>query len=41
MDDKVTISEQMEESVKGAVILIAKFNVKSEEVDDFFKGLGR
>jgi quinol monooxygenase YgiN len=35
MDEKVTISEQMEENVKGTVILIAKFNVKSEEVDDF------
>ncbi len=37
MDEKVTISEQMEENVKGTVILIAKFNMKSEEVDDFLR----
>ena len=34
MEEKVTISEQMKENIKGTVILIAKFNVKSEEVDD-------
>jgi quinol monooxygenase YgiN len=37
MDEKVTISEQMEENDKGTIILIAKFNVKSEEVDDFLR----
>ena len=37
MEEKVTISEQMKENIKGTVILIAKFNVKSEEVDDFLK----
>ena len=37
MDEKVTLSEQMEENVEGAVILINKFNVKSEEVDQFLR----
>jgi quinol monooxygenase YgiN len=37
MDEKVTLSEQMEENVEGAVILINKFNVKPEEVDQFLR----
>ena len=36
MDEKVTISEQMEANV-GPVILINKFNVKPEDTDQFFK----
>jgi quinol monooxygenase YgiN len=37
LDEKVTLSEQMEENVEGAVILINKFNVKPEEVDQFLR----
>jgi heme-degrading monooxygenase HmoA len=37
MDEKVTLSEQMEENVEGAVIRINKFNVKPEEVDQFLR----
>jgi hypothetical protein len=33
MDEKITLSEQMEEENVGPVILINKFNVKPEEVD--------
>jgi heme-degrading monooxygenase HmoA len=36
MDEKVTISEQMELNV-GPVILINKFNVKPEDTDQFLK----
>jgi quinol monooxygenase YgiN len=36
MDEKVTLSEQLEENV-SPVILINKFNVKPEEVDQFLK----
>jgi hypothetical protein len=36
MDEKVTFYEQLEENT-GPVILINKFNVKSEEVDQFLK----
>jgi heme-degrading monooxygenase HmoA len=36
MDEKVTLSDQMEESA-GPVILINKFNVKSEDVDQLIK----
>jgi hypothetical protein len=35
MDEKITLSEQMEEENVGPVILINKFNVKPEEVDGF------
>jgi heme-degrading monooxygenase HmoA len=35
MDEKITLSEQMEEKNVGPVILINKFNVKSEDVDEF------
>jgi Antibiotic biosynthesis monooxygenase len=36
MDDKITLSEQMEEEV-GSVILINKFNVKPEEADQLLR----
>jgi quinol monooxygenase YgiN len=36
MDEKVTLSEQLEEYV-SPVILINKFNVKPEEADQFLK----
>jgi heme-degrading monooxygenase HmoA len=36
MDEKMTFSEQMEEDV-GSVIVINKFNVKPEEMDQFLK----
>ena len=35
MDEKITLSEQMEEKNIGPVILINKFNVKPEDVDMF------
>ena len=37
MDDKITLSAQMEEENVGPVILINKFNVKPEEVDQFLR----
>jgi quinol monooxygenase YgiN len=37
MDEKITLSEQMEEKNVGPVILINKFNVKHEEVDQFLQ----
>jgi quinol monooxygenase YgiN len=36
MDEKVTLSEQLKDNV-SPVILINKFNVKSEEADQFLK----
>jgi quinol monooxygenase YgiN len=36
MDEKVTLSAQMEENI-GPVILINKFNVNPEDVDQFLK----
>jgi hypothetical protein len=36
MDEKVTLSGQLQEDV-GSVILINKFNVKPEEADQFLK----
>jgi heme-degrading monooxygenase HmoA len=36
MDENVTFSKQMEEDV-GSVILINKFNVNPEEIDEFLK----
>jgi heme-degrading monooxygenase HmoA len=36
MDEKVTISTQMEANV-GPVILINKFNVKRKDIDQFLK----
>jgi heme-degrading monooxygenase HmoA len=37
MDEKVTLSEQMEENVEGSVVVINKFNVKPEDIDQFVK----
>jgi heme-degrading monooxygenase HmoA len=37
MDEKITLSEQMEEENVGPVILINKFNVKPEEVDQLLR----
>jgi heme-degrading monooxygenase HmoA len=39
MDEKVTLSAQMEENA-GPVILINKFNAKSEDVDQLIKAWG-
>jgi heme-degrading monooxygenase HmoA len=36
MDERVTFSDQLEEDV-GAVIVISKFNVNSEDIDQFLK----
>jgi quinol monooxygenase YgiN len=38
MDQQVSIFAQMDEDVKGPVILINKFSVKPEEFDQFLKG---
>lgn len=35
MDEWVTLNDQMESQVIGLVILINKFNVKSDEVEQF------
>ncbi len=40
MDEKITLSEQMEEKNVGPVILINKFNVKPEDVDGFPRAWG-
>lgn len=37
MDVQVTFSKQMEEDVSGSVILINKFTVNAEHVDQFLK----
>ena len=37
MDEKVTLSDQMEEKNVGSVILINKFNMMPEEVDEFLQ----
>jgi heme-degrading monooxygenase HmoA len=37
MDEKVTFSKQMEEKNVGPVIVINKFNVKPEEVDQLLR----
>lgn len=37
MDEKVTLSDEMEEKNVGSVILINKFNMKPEEVDEFLQ----
>jgi quinol monooxygenase YgiN len=37
MDEWVTLNDQTESQVTGAVILINKFNVKSYEVEQFLK----
>jgi hypothetical protein len=47
MDRKVTFKDQIEEKIDGQVILINKFNVKPDKVEQFlkdwtvFKGLDR
>jgi quinol monooxygenase YgiN len=37
MDENNSLKDQMESQVKGPVILINKFNVKSDEVEQFLK----
>jgi heme-degrading monooxygenase HmoA len=37
MDEKVTLSTQMDEDKNGPVIVINKFNVKPENIDSFLK----
>lgn len=37
MDEKVPLSAQIEEKVAGPVILINKFNVNPEDIDQFLK----
>jgi quinol monooxygenase YgiN len=37
MDESYTLKDQMESQVTGPVILINKFNVKSDEVEQFLK----
>ena len=37
MDENVTLKDQMENEASGPVILINKFNVKSDEVEEFLK----
>ena len=37
MDEKVTLKDQMEDEVSGSVILINKFNVVPEQIEQFLK----
>jgi hypothetical protein len=37
MDEQVTLSKQMEDDVGGSVILLNKFTVNAEDVDQFLK----
>ena len=37
MDDNVTLKDQMENQAAGPVVLINKFNVDSDEVEQFLK----
>lgn len=37
MDENVTLKDQMENQVAGPVVLINKFNVDSDEVEQFLK----
>jgi quinol monooxygenase YgiN len=37
MDEKVTLNTQLEGDVGGAVILLNKFTVQAEDVDEFLK----
>ena len=37
MDEKVTLKDQMQEEVSGPVILINKFNVVPEQIEQFLK----
>jgi hypothetical protein len=41
MDENNSLKDQMESQVKGPVILINKFNVKSDEVEQFLKAWER
>ena len=38
MDDRVKFKDQIEEKIMGSVILINKFNVKPNKVEQFLKG---
>jgi quinol monooxygenase YgiN len=38
MDETVTMKDQMDEEVSGQVILINKFNVEPDKIDQFLKG---
>ena len=37
MDDRITIKDQLEEEIDGQVILINKFNVNPDKVEQFLK----
>jgi quinol monooxygenase YgiN len=37
MDDRITIKDQLEEEIDGQVILIYKFNVNPDKVEQFLK----
>ena len=37
MDDKVKFKDQIEEKIMGSVILINKFNVKPNKIEEFLK----
>jgi hypothetical protein len=37
MDEKIKIKDQLEEEMDGQVILINKFNVTSDKVEQFLK----
>jgi hypothetical protein len=37
MDESVTLKEQMQSQATGPVILINKFNVESDEVEQFLR----
>ena len=37
MDDKVKFKDQIEEKIMGSVILINKFNVKQDKIEQFLK----
>lgn len=37
MDEKIKIKDQLEEEIDGQVILINKFNVTSDKVEQFLK----
>jgi hypothetical protein len=41
MDYRVKFKDQIEEKIIGSVILINKFNVEPNKVEQFLKGLGR
>jgi Antibiotic biosynthesis monooxygenase len=37
MDERVTISKQMEEEDTGPIVFVNKFSVNSEDIDEFLK----